>query len=78
MKYSILIIALLAGCAGTPTANPDDQAAICIRGVTTGRQAATALLRAGKLSVEKHHAMQESFNAAVPGCGLMAEQGAVK
>lgn len=68
--FWILPIVLLA-CTGTPTATPNDQAALCIQGVTTSRQAATALLRAGKITVDKDREIQASLDAAVPGCRLL-------
>ncbi len=70
------LCAMLVACAGAPTATPNDQAALCIQGVTTARKAATALLRAGKITVEKDRALQASLDEAVPGCRLLATTGA--
>ena len=73
MKRLLAIpLVLLAACAGTPTATPLDQAALCIQGVTTSRKAATALLRAGRITLEKDREIQASLDAAVPGCRLLA------
>jgi hypothetical protein len=72
----LLCVAALAGCANTsPTTEPtgaNADAAACIQAITTARRAATALLRADKISLAKDREIQDSLNAAVPGCHELA------
>lgn len=73
----VAVVALLLGCAGNttiPTDTPADRAALCAQAVTTSRKAATALLRAGKISLEKDREIQDNLNTAIAGCREMALQ----
>jgi hypothetical protein len=70
-----MVAASAISCAGQPTiptGTNEDQAAICIRAVTTVRKATTALLRAGKISLERDREVQDGLNTAATGCRELA------
>ena len=73
---ALVATVLTASCANTqvPTGTSTDRAALCIQGITAARKAATALLRAEKISLEKDQQIQDSLNAAVPGCAELAKE----
>ena len=76
MKMQLYVAALLmmtAACTGTPTTTPMDQEAICARGIVTSRQAATALLRGGRITIARDQEIQASLDAAEPGCRLVGQ-----
>lgn len=72
--FAVAVFAI--GCAETtpvPSGTPEDQAAICIRSVVTVRKSATALLRAGKISLERDREIQDGLNTARLGCAELAK-----
>lgn len=68
----VLLLALLTACETVPTNTALDQSALCARGIVTSRQAVTALLRAGRITLEKDREIQAALDTAEPGCRALA------
>ena len=64
---AVLIIAACVACGTVPTETLLDKEVIAMKSVTAGRQVATGLLRAGKLTLAQDQAAQAQFTLVATG-----------